>query len=191
MKAAELASIDGLAGISLSQIADALEMPKSSVQVAYSTKQELQLAAIAAANEIFVDAVVKPASTQAKGLPRLTAIVDAWLTYVTDRVLPGGCFMSATFAEFDSRPGPVRDALADMRRQWLGLLEHHCAIAQADAAIPPHPTPELLAFEIDALLAAANIARNIHDDRTALTKARRVISHRLETATHLTDPEDA
>ena len=44
-------------------------------------------------------------------------MIDNWVDYISDRVLPGGCSMGTTFAEFDSRPGPVRDSLADTRKQ--------------------------------------------------------------------------
>jgi AcrR family transcriptional regulator len=111
-RAVALASTDGLAGMTIGQIASDLDIPKSSVQVAFPRKEDLQLATIAAATNIFVTAVVAPAQSQPKGLPRLVALIDSWVLYISNRVLPGGCFMGATFAEFDSKPGPVRDALA-------------------------------------------------------------------------------
>ena len=90
--------------------------------------------------------------------------------------------MVATLSEFDSRPGPVRDALATARRRWLALLEHEAAIAQRAGDLPGSPSPALLAFEIDALLAAANVSRNLGDDTTALALARSLIALRLGTA---------
>ena len=103
-EAAALASIDGLAGTTLGRLAEALGMTKSSVQAAYRTKEELQVAAVAAATDIFVDAVVTPALSRPEGLSRLLALVDLWLSYVERRVFPGGCFMVATLSEYDSRP---------------------------------------------------------------------------------------
>jgi hypothetical protein len=87
--------------------------------------------------------------------------------------------MVATLAEFDSRPGPVRDALARARRGWLAVLEHEAALAQAAGDIPSSPPAEMVAFEIDALLAAANVTRNLSDDPAPLTAARRLIEFRL------------
>lgn len=178
-EAAALASVDGLAGITLAQVADALGTSKSSIQAAYRTKEEVQLAAVAAATETFVGAVVTPALEHTEGLPRLEALVDAWLAYVERRVFPGGCFMVATMSEFDSRPGPVRDALARARRGWLALLEQQAAIAQAAGEIPTSPPANMLAFEIDALLSAANVSRNLEDDTTHLEAARTLIALRL------------
>ncbi len=178
-EAAALASLDGLAGITLAELAQALGVSKSSIQAAYPTKQELQLAAIAAATEIFVAAVVAPAQHAAEGLPRLKALIESWLGYVERRVFPGGCFMVATLAEFDSHSGPVRDALAAAHRGWLALLERQTAIAQAAGELPDSPPPSLLAFEIDALLSAANVSRNLSDDAAPLAAVRTLIALRL------------
>jgi AcrR family transcriptional regulator len=165
--------------MTLSQLAQALGLSKSSVQAAYATKEDVQLAAVAAATDIFVTAVVAPAQHHAEGLPRVWSLVDSWLDYVERRVFPGGCFMVATLSEFDSRPGPVRDALARARQAWLALLERQVAIAQAAGDVPSSPPAEMVAFEIDALLAAANVSRNLSDDTTPLTVARVLIASRL------------
>jgi AcrR family transcriptional regulator len=178
-QAAAIASVDGLSGMTLSQLANALGVSKSSIQAAYGTKEDVQLAAVAAASEIFTSAVIAPAQDLPEGLPRLWSLVDSWLAYVEARVLPGGCFMGATLSEFDSRPGPVRDALARAQRAWLALLERQTAIAQAAGDIPNSPPAEMVAFEIDALLAAANVSRNLSDDPTPLAVARALIAARL------------
>jgi AcrR family transcriptional regulator len=178
-QAAALASVDGLAGMTMGQLADALGVAKSSVQAAYPTKEELQVAAVGAATDTFVAEVVAPVQAQPEGLPRLRALVDRWLDYVERRVFPGGCFMVATLSEFDSRPGPVRDVLAGARQAWLGLLEREAAIAQAAGEIPGSPEAAMVAFEVDALLAAANVSRNLTDDTTPLERARSLIAFRL------------
>jgi AcrR family transcriptional regulator len=181
-QAAAIASIDGLSGMTLSQLAGALDLGKSSVQAAYGTKQDVQLAAVAAAVEIFVSNVVTPATDEPEGLARLQALVEAWLAYVERRVFPGGCFMVATLAEYDSRPGPVRDALARARHGWLKLLERQASIAQTAGDIQTVPAADMVAFEIDALLAAANISRNLSDDTSHLAAVRALITLRLGTS---------
>lgn len=178
-RAAALASVDGLAGMTLSQLATALGVTKSSVQAAYPTKEDVQVAAVAAAAEVFGAAVVVPALDEPEGLPRLLALVDNWIAYVERRVFPGGCFMVATLAEFDSRPGPVRDALAAARHTWLGLLEQQAAAARAAGEIPPAPSPASFAFEIDALLSSANVDRNLGGGTEPLAAARELIRLRL------------
>jgi AcrR family transcriptional regulator len=178
-RAAELASLVGLEGVSLGLLARELGMPKSSIATLYGSTLELQLAAVAAAVRIFAEQVVEPAATAAPGCKRLVALVDAWIEYVRRPVFPGGCFMVATAAEFDSHPGPVRDVLAQVRRDWLGLLGAQVAKAQKDGQLTGLP-PDLVAFEIDAVLASACVTANLLDDPGALDAARRIIGHRLE-----------
>jgi AcrR family transcriptional regulator len=179
-RAAELASLVGLEGVSLGLLASDLGMPKSSIATLYGTTRELQLAAVAVAVRIFAEQVVEPAATAPPGSQRLVALVDAWVDYVRRRVFPGGSFMVATAAEFDSRPGPVRDALARARRDWIGLLAAQAAKAQEYGQLTGLP-PDLVAFEIDAVLASACVAANLLDDPAALDGARRIIGHRLAT----------
>jgi AcrR family transcriptional regulator len=181
-QAAALASLEGLSGMTLSQLAGHLEVPKSSVQAAYSSKERVQLAAIAAAVEIFTMNVIEPARPYPHGLARLEALVDLWLDYVRRRVFPGGCFMVATLAEFDSRPGPVRDALARARTGWLAALAREAGHAQEAGEIPASPAPDMVAFEVDALLSAANVSRNLGDDTAPLDAARDLIAMRLRPA---------
>jgi AcrR family transcriptional regulator len=178
-QAAALASMDGLAGMTLSKVAGQLGVAKSSIQAAYPTKEDLQVAAVGAAVGIFIENVVVPAQPHPAGRPRLEALVDGWIAYVTRRVFPGGCFMIATLSEFDSHPGPVRDALAQARQAWLALLEVEVATAQVAGEIPAEPSPAMVAFEIDALLGAANVSRNLTDDLAPLTAARSLIDLRL------------
>lgn len=178
-RAAAIASVDGLTGLTIGHLADELGVTKSSVQSAYATKEDLQLAAVAAATATFVAEVVTRAQAAPEGRARLLALTDAWLDYVERRVFPGGCFMVATLAEYDSRPGPVRDALGRARRRWLAVLEQQATIAQAAGELAAEPGAALVAFEIDALLAAANVARNFSDDTTPLRSARTLVELRL------------
>lgn len=178
-RAAEIASIEGLESLSLGQLSTDLGLSKSGVAAAFGTKQELQLATVAAAREIFVEHVVVPALAEPEGLPRLRAAIDAWLRYVHDGVFPGGCFMVAVMPEFDSRSGPVRDALAAARDEWLTFLAEQVKLARDDGA-SISLVPEDAAFEIDAVLAAANLSRNLSDDASALERARTILHQRLD-----------
>ena len=181
--AAALASLDGLGAVSIARVAQAAGAPKSSVQAAYSTKQDLQLGAVRAATETFVREVIAPTVSAAEGLDRLNALVHAWFAYVERRVFPGGCFMVANLAEFDSHPGPVRDALATGRRQWLRTLERQARIAIDNGTLTSTPNAAQRAFEIDALLAAANLDRNLTGSNDALHAAAELIQLRLQPTT--------
>jgi AcrR family transcriptional regulator len=160
--AAEVASVEGLTGLSLGRLATDLGVSKSGVATLFGTKENLQLAAVQSAREVFIDAVVQPALAQPRGLPRLRALVDNWFAYIGEPVLPGGCFRSQCVTEFDSRPGPVRDALAADRDDWFAVLEKEIRRAQEQGALPGLD-PHTLAFQLDAIMTAANSAARLGD----------------------------
>lgn len=178
-RAAEVASQAGLSGVSLDRIARELGISKSGVAAAFGTKQDLQVAAVRAASDVVREHVIVPALSERRGRPRLRALVDGWFTYVEDRVLPGGCFMAAVLPEFDSRPGPVRDELLAVRVAWLELIAGEVAHMQDTGELDDTLPPDAIAFEVDALLAAANLDRNLSDEPSAPARARTVLRARL------------
>ncbi|MGW0040399.1 TetR/AcrR family transcriptional regulator [Rhodococcus sp. NPDC003348] len=175
--AADVASVEGLTGLSLGRLAADLGLSKSGVATLFGTKEKLQLAAVQAAREVFVERIVRPALVEEPGLPRLRALIERWFEYVSEPVFPGGCFRAATIAEFDSRPGAVRDALARDRVEWLALLEGEVACAQEDAGHGV-PSPGEVAFEIDAVLGALNTALRM-DDGEAIERAQAILGRIL------------
>ncbi len=182
-QAARLATLDGLQGLTIGHLALATSMSKSGLYAHFGSKQELQLATIDAARATFVDEVLRPALRAPKGIRRLLAACDAYLSHIERRVFPGGCFFSAAAADIGTRPGPVRNAIATQQREWLTLLKRLAREAIELGELNPDPNPAQLAFELKALLVAANNAFILLDDPTAFTRARHAISERLQTPT--------
>lgn len=162
-KAVDLGSREGLEALTIGRLAAFADVSKSGLFAHFGSKQQLQLATIEAARIIFVKEVVEPASSAAEGLPRLRATLAAWLDYFRRDVFPGGCFFQAASLEFDGRPGPVRDRVLAVMREWLVLLED---LSRA-AGVRDAGTPEQLAFELNAIGLATNWQRQLlADDRT-------------------------
>ena len=92
----DLASVDGLEGLTIGRLATELEMSKSGVFAHFGSKQDLQLATIGAAAERFRTAVVEPALGAPDGAPRLRAMADAYLAHLESGAYAGGCFWAAT-----------------------------------------------------------------------------------------------
>ncbi|WP_306361914.1 TetR/AcrR family transcriptional regulator [Nocardia sp. CC227C] len=175
--AADVASAEGLTGLSLGRLASDLGLSKSGVATLFGNKEKLQLAAVRSAREVFVDTVVRPARSEPEGWPRLRALIGNWLDYVDEPVFPGGCFRVAGTVEFDSRPGPVRDALEADRADWFTVLEHEIRRAQEQGYVTGRD-PHRLAFQLDALVGAANVAARLGDE-TAVPTARAIIDELL------------
>ena len=175
-RAAEIASVEGLEGLSIGRLAAELEVSKSGVFAHFGSKEELQLSTVRAAAAIFAQLVVQPALEQPPGLARLRAMLDGWLAYSENRTFPGGCFFYAVQAEFDARPGRVRDAIAGYGREW------NAYVRETVAAIPEIGDPDQLAFELIAFLEMANAQSVLHDDPHAYDRARAAVRDRLAQA---------
>ncbi|WTW92445.1 TetR/AcrR family transcriptional regulator [Streptomycetaceae bacterium NBC_01309] len=187
---ADVASAEGLSGLSIGRLATDLGLSKSGVATLFGTKEQLQLAVVEAARKAYVDAVVRPALAHASGAARLRALVDGWFDYAEGPLFPGGCFWAANLPDFDSRPGPVRDALRGQRREWLTLLADQIRRAVEDAVVDDAAVdggaagrageldPELTAFHLDAVFAGTNTALRLGDP-DALSRTRRIVDDLL------------
>jgi AcrR family transcriptional regulator len=171
-RALDIASVDGLEGLTIGRLAGELEMSKSGVFAHFGSKQELQLATVAAAAERFRVAVIEPALRTPDGAPRLGAMAAAYLDHLESNDYSGGCFWAATSAEYDDRPGPVRDAIATALDAWLGELERQARLAGA-------PDPGRFAFELYAVVMGANSRFRMSGDRGVFGYARDAIERRL------------
>jgi AcrR family transcriptional regulator len=182
--AVDIASVEGLEGLTIGRLASELGMSKSGLFAHFGSKEELQLATIDAAREVFIEQVVHPVRTAGRGLPRLRALLDAHLAYMRRDVFSGGCFFGAARMEFDGRPpGPVRDAITRQTDDWLALLAARVHAAQEAGHLDPTIEPEQLAFELDALQAAANVSYQLRGDETVFDRAQRAVEGRLAAAT--------
>jgi AcrR family transcriptional regulator len=179
-RAAQLATVEGLEGLSIGRLAEATGIAKSSVYALFGSKAELQLATIHAARDSFVVEVVTPALDASEpGRERLRALCEGFLSYVERRIFPGGCFFVAASAEVGARPGRVHDEVARIQQQWRDLLEGEARVAVDNGEFPAGTDPAQVAFELGAMLAGTNIVSVLHDDPGIVARARTALEHRL------------
>lgn len=179
-RAVDIASVEGLEGLTIGRLAGDIGMSKSGLFAHFGSKEELQMATVAAAGERFVNEAFRPALQAGRGYPRLLAICQSWISYVRRNVFPGGCFFAAASFEFDGRPGPVRDMIANMMDEWIGAIEKAVRAARDEGHISRDADPKQIAFEINALFFGANFAYQLRGDKKSLDRASRAIEHRLE-----------
>jgi AcrR family transcriptional regulator len=173
--AARLATTEGLDGLSINRVATEIGMSKSGLFSHFASKQELQLATIETASEIYGAEVIEPALQSPEGLARVAALCERYLSYVERGVFPGGCFFASTAAEWDTRPGPIRDRVRAVLSGWDELLHANLTAA----GTPASEIPQLI-FELNALLHEANGHFLLFRDPAVLGRARRAIADRLE-----------
>lgn len=184
--AVHLASVEGLDGLTIGRLASETGMSKSGLFAHFGSKEDLQLATVDAARSIFIEKVIRPAFEAKKGLPRLRRLCEIWFDYAQNHVFQGGCFFAAASAEFDSRPGRVRDRIAVIMKEWLEVLRWAIVDAQEAGQIDLKVEAIQLAFEINALEIGANWAFQLFRDKQAFTRARTAVLERLRS--HATVP---
>ena len=180
--AARVGSAEGLDAVSLQRLAGDLGMSKSGLFAHFGSKEELHLATIEAAAQIFTEEVIRPALSQPRGVGRVWALCNSWISYVERGVFPGGCFFWAVAEEFDSRPGPVRNSVLEKKDYWSYTLQRAVREAAEAGEIDPDVDPEQLAWEIDSLLGGVNSGYKGGDGARAIERGRRAIRDRLSRA---------
>ena len=177
--AVDLSSVEGLAGLSIGGLAKAIGMSKSGLYAHFGSKQALQLATVDFAAEGYEREVIAPAEAAEPGLPRLRALMAAWVAYIEGGSYRGGCFFDAASSEFGSRPGRVRERLARLSRRWIERLEEQARLAVRLGELDARSDPELLAFKLHAYVEEANWARELFDDTGSFARARAAIEETL------------
>lgn len=182
-----LSSQKGLEGLSIGTLAEAMNMSKSGVFAHFGSREELQISVIREYHNRFEEEIFHPAIREARGLPRLEAMFDRWIHRVSVEI-DSGCIYISGAVEFDDRPGPVRDALADMVRAWHTALQRAIDMACEIGHLRPDTDAEQMAFEIHGLILALH-----HDARFlrvpgSIERARRGFEHVLS---HYRSPPDA
>jgi len=166
-RAADIASVEGLEGLTIGRLATELEMSKSGVVGQFGSKEELQLATLEYAAEVFRERVWDPVRHLEPGLQRLLGICDAWTRYADGDCFTGGCFIAAAQFEWDGRAGRVRDALAVFTGTWRDALVADIERAVADGDLPAGTDPAQAAYSLEALATGMTPARQLHGDTNA------------------------
>lgn len=148
-----LATQIGLEGLSIGALAEVMHMSKSGVFSHFGSREELQISVVREYHARFEQEVFFPVLQLPRGLPRLQAMFDHWMNR-TSVEIDSGCLYISGAVEFDDRPGPVRDALADSVRTWLAAM--HRAVVQARQAghLREDTDAQQFAFEIHGLILA-------------------------------------
>lgn len=178
-RAVEIASADGLEGVTLGRLAEDLGMSKAGVIGHFGSKEALQLAAVKAARQRFLCEVWRPVEARQPGLDRLVALCDSWLTHIASTAYPGGCFWAAASAEFDGRPGPVRDSVASMLEEWKEALTREVRQAVADGDLDEDTDVGQVLFELRSIGLGLNQELQLHGDESAERRARRAVRRAL------------
>jgi AcrR family transcriptional regulator len=178
-EAVSLATVDGLDGLSIGNLAAALDMSKSGLYAHFGSKLELQLATVDEAERIFEAEVIAPALAAPPGLGQLVALCDAFFAHLTRRTFPGGCFLAGAVLEMGSRPGAVKERVAAFQNRFTALIRQFILTALEQRELPADEEPNTLTFELSGIILAANASWVLREDLAAIDLARHVVRRRL------------
>ena len=176
--ALSLASQMGLEGLSIGAVAELTQMSKSGVFAHFGSREELQISVVREYYQRFEQEVFFPALRVERGLPRLRALFGNWMQRVAVEIQSGCIFISGA-AEFDDRPGPVRDALVDSVKSWLGALDKAVALAKDMGELRADTDARQMAFEIHGLILALHYEERFLQNPGAIRRAEAGFEHIL------------
>ena len=180
-EAVDLASQVGLEGLSIGSLAGRLDMSKSGLFAHFGSKEDLQLLTLKQAQTLFFEQVFSPALKLPRGLPRLRALFSNWLAWIErNDDLPGGCLMLAASAEYDDRPGAVRDLLVAGQRELRGAIAKAIRLAIDEGHLDPRTDPWQLTFELFGIVLATHHDRRLLGDTRALDRAGDALERLIE-----------
>jgi AcrR family transcriptional regulator len=178
-EAVSLATVDGLEGLSIGNLADTLHMSKSGVYAHFGSKEQLQLATVDEAERIFRAEVIEPALAAPPGLGQLLVVCDAYLDHLARRTFPGGCFFAGAVLEMGTRPGAVKERIAAFQRGFTGLIRGFVVTAVEQHELPADEDPDALTFELNGMILAANSRFVLLNDVRVLDLPRNLVRRRL------------
>lgn len=179
-QAVQLASSYGLEGLTIGAVAKQVDVPKSSVFALFGSKEQLQLATVAAGRQIFIEEVISPAQRGTAALERLNDLGQAWFEYLGSDVFGGGCFLVAAAGEMDARPGLVRKSIAAALSEWIDFITALIGDAVREGALCSTVDVADLVFRLNAFGMAANFHRQLLDDNASVARGHRAWRTELE-----------
>ncbi len=180
-EAVAIASQVGLEGLSIGSLAARLDMSKSGLFAHFGSKEDLQLQTLKQAQGLFFEQILSPALKEPQGLPRLRALFLNWLARVEANDDPsGGRLIVSAAAEYDDRPGAVRDLLVAGQRELRGAIAKAIRLAIDEGHLKPQTDPWQLTFELFGIVLAAHHDRRLLGDARAPDRARDAFERLIE-----------
>ena len=181
-EAVSLATLHGLEGLSIGDLAGALDMSKSGVYAHFGSKQDLQLATVDEAGRIFQAEVIEPALAAAPGLDQLDRAVRRLLRPPRAAHAPRRLLLRRGRAGDGHPPGSGQGADRRVPERLTALIRQFVVTALERRELPTDEDPDALTFELNGIILAANTNFVLRQDPATLEMASNVVRRRLGVA---------
>lgn len=177
-----LASEVGLQGLTIGQLAEAVDMTRGGLYAHFDSKEEVLREILEKAVDRFVEEGVRPALNAPRGEARVRALFEAWLEWTKAPPMPGGCVFISSATELDDRPGPLREYLVRTQQQWKDVLRRAVVLAQEEGDFRVGLEPEQFVYDLFAIVLAFHYFDRLFDDSEAEARARRAFERVVDRA---------
>jgi AcrR family transcriptional regulator len=181
-RAVLLASRDGLAGLTIGELASDLGVSKSGLFAHFGSKEELQVAVLGTAIDRFTARVLMPSLKAPVGVRRIKALFELWLDWAADPASPGGCLFLAAATELDDREGKARDFLVGSQHELMTFLTKAARLAVEQGELRKDLDCEAFAFELHTIILGYNFSRRLMRDKKAEARARAMFDRLISAA---------
>ena len=178
-EAGRLARRVGLGGLTIGSLATQTGMSKSGLFAHFGSKESLQLQVLEHSAERFVDEVIRPALKAPRGVPRVRDLFGRWLAWDS---VEGGCPLVAAAFELDDQPGPVRDSLVRVQRDWADTLATVFTTGIGEGHFRPDADPRQFAQDVQGVMLSFHMSSRLLADPDAADRAHRALDALLTTA---------
>jgi AcrR family transcriptional regulator len=178
-EAGRLARHVGLGGLTIGSLATQTGMSKSGLFAHFGSKESLQLQVLQHSSERFVDEVIRPALKAPRGVHRVRDLFERWLAWDS---VEGGCPLTAASFELDDQPGPVREQLVRVQRDWADTLATVFTSGVGEGHFRPDADPRQFAQDLQGVMLSFHMASRLLADPGATDRARHALERLLATA---------
>ena len=180
--AVQQASEGGFESITIGTLAERTKLSKSGLFAHFGSRQELQIAAMDEAGRRFTEAVFLPALKAPRGLRRLRALFEGWVRWPEMAQLSGSCPLYAAAAEYDDKPGSMRDAVVERQALLARELAKSVRMAIETGELDAQADPEQIAFEMIGIVLAMYQSQRLMGDGKAALRAATAFNRLVDSA---------
>lgn len=177
-----MAATLGLEALSIGRLAERVGLSKSGLFAHFKSKEALQIQVLEFARDDFILNVVAPALSVTRGVPRITALFENWMVWGHHAQRAGGCLFLQSAAEFDDRPGGVRDCLVRSQKDWTEALVRAAEIAMDEGHFRKDVNPRQFSFELYGLMMSSHFHARLLEEPDTEDRTRLAFERLLQSA---------
>lgn len=168
-----------LESVTIGNLAKAIQISKSGLFAHFQSKENLQLAILKHAGDLFAEKVVVPALKETAGIPRIKALITNWKNW--SATMPGGCIFVSASAEFADRPGNVHDFIRAQQEEWVDSLRRMARSAVRIGDFRKDADCDQFAFDLYSLLLGFHYYHQLLRDTDIVKRQEKALADLLST----------